>query len=129
MRTAYRYFTDPVFLGAIALFALNELLFKRLASPPVFRNHFNAFLLIPCALPVVLWLQASLGLRPVESYPTAAEITGHLLVWSLLFELAGPVIVNHATGDWRDLICYGLGAALAGWAWRADSRNRWRKAA
>lgn len=124
MTNPYRYFSDPVFLAAMALFSLNELLLKRISSPAFFHHHFNDLLLIPCALPFLLRFHALLGLRPIEQYPTFAEIAGHLLVWSVLFEFAGPILSSHATGDWLDLVCYGLGGSFSWLVWRNESRLR-----
>jgi hypothetical protein len=82
----------------------------------LFHSWFNDVLLIPSALPPLLWLHRRLGWRAHDDPPTGCEILGHLIVWSLLFELFGPHWVARATGDWRDVIAYALGGALA-WAW------------
>ena len=121
---AFRYLRDPVFLGALSLFALNELLLKRLSHTPFFYHHFNDLLLIPCALPLLLLLHALLGLRGAAAAPTAAEVIGHLLVWSVLFEFAAPRLAQHATGDYRDIFCYWLGGGLAWLAWKAVYQSR-----
>jgi hypothetical protein len=81
------------------------------------RGHFNDILLMPCALPPVLWLQRRLGLRRNDEFPRLAEIAFHFVVWSVLFEVAGPRLM-HVTGDVFDVVAYAVGAVIcAGW-WR-----------
>lgn len=121
---AFRYLRDPVFLVALALFASNELLLKQLSSAPFIHHHFNDLLLIPCALPPLLQLHATLGLRTNPAAPRAAEVIGHLIVWSMLFEFVGPQLAQHATGDTRDVACYWLGGGLAWLAWLATYPTR-----
>jgi len=127
MTREFRYLRDPVFLGALALFALNQLLLKRVVSSPFLHHHFNDLLLIPCALPPLLRLHASLRIRPAQAVPTAPEIAGHLVIWSLLFEFAGPALATHATGDFRDIACYWLGGCLSFFLWRASYRPAFSK--
>jgi len=113
----FQYCRDPLFVGGCVLCALNRWTLKPLVSIAFFHNWFSDLLLIPCALPPLLWLQSRLGLRSTAERPAWREISFHLLIWSLLFEFAGPHIFNHAVGDWRDVIAYVGGGLLAGWWW------------
>ena len=79
-------------------------------------------LLIPCALPVALWLQRRLGLREHDRPPSNAEIALHLLVWSVLFEVIGPHIMR-TTGDPLDVLAYIVGGIAAAFWWH---RTTWR---
>ena len=88
------------------------------------RAHFNDFLLIPCALPWVLWAHALLGWRERDAHPSGAEILGHLLVWALLAEGLGPLLFSHAVGDVGDVVAYSLGAAGAAFWWRFSESDR-----
>jgi hypothetical protein len=106
-----------LFLGGCALYALNRWALKPLVSVAFFHNWFSDLLLIPCALPPLLWLQGVLGLRSSEGKPAWQEITFHVVIWSVLFEAAGPMIFSHAVGDWRDVVAYVSGGLLAGWWW------------
>lgn len=96
-------------------------MFERLSSWPFLHTHFNDLLLIPAALPLVLWLQRRLSLRKHDSPPTAAEICGHWLVWSVISEGIGPHVFAHATADILDVVAYGAGAIVAGVWWHRMS--------
>jgi hypothetical protein len=89
------------------------------------RGHFDDLLLIPCALPLLLLAQRGLGLRTHDQPPSASEISFHLVVWSILFEVIGPHLIRRATGDPRDVVAYVSGGILAGLWW---NRKRLRAA-
>jgi hypothetical protein len=57
-------------------------------------------------------------LRENDDVPTIGEISLHLLVWSLLFEVAGPHIFRWAIGDPWDVAAYVVGGIVAGLWWR-----------
>lgn len=82
------------------------------------RGHFNDLLLIPAALPLVLWIQRRLGLRTHDGPPTGKEIVLHLAVWSFIAEGAGPFLTNRGTADWRDIVAYSCGAAVCYVFWQ-----------
>ncbi len=119
---------DGLFLVGCAAYACNRLCLKETVASPFFRGYFNDLWLIPCALPLVLWLHRRLGWRG-EVPPSLAEVAGHLVLWSLLFEWWGPRLMRHATGDLLDVGCYWMGGLVA-WAWwnRAALRQRLRSA-
>lgn len=75
------------------------------------------FLLLPVALPPLLWIHGRLGWRPPSLPPRWSEIGLHWLVWSVACEVLAPLVWAAAVGDWRDVVAYGLGALLAGWWW------------
>jgi hypothetical protein len=127
MTKPFRYFRDPLFLAALGVFALNEVLLKSAFSSVFMRNHLNDLLLVPCALPPLLRLHAALGLRPLVNAPSAIEIAGHLLVWSILFEVAGPVLAAHSTGDFLDILFYWLGGCCSWSLWNATNQPCCRK--
>ena len=116
----FRYLLEPLCLAACTLYAANRWLVKPHVVSPFLRGHFNDLLLIPCALPPVLWLQRRLGLRTHDDYPTAMEIAGHLAVWALIAEWLGPRWMHRGTSDVWDVAAYTLGAvgALVAWRWK-----------
>jgi hypothetical protein len=112
-----------LFLGACALYALNRWVLKPFVGAPFFDNWFADTLLIPCALPPLLWLQSRLGIRAHQKNPAWREIGFHLAIWSVLFEVAGPLIYRHPVGDWRDVLAYTGGALFAGCWWNVTRRT------
>jgi hypothetical protein len=112
----FRYVADPLCLVCCLAYAANRFLLKPHVHSGFFHGYFNDLLLIPCALPVVLWVQRRLGLRQHDRMPEFPEILFHLVVWSILFEGIGPFLFHHTTGDPWDVVVYFIGGCL-GWFW------------
>jgi hypothetical protein len=109
---------DPLFIAGCALYAANRWLIKPALDSPCFDNWFNDALLIPCALPVMLFVHRRLGLRAHDLPPTFAEIAGHFAGWTVLFEVVGPTLMRHTTGDPLDALAYAAGGLVASCWWR-----------
>jgi len=120
----FRYFADPLWISGCLAYAANRFWLKAHVHSAFLHGQFNDSLLIPCALPPLLWLHRRLGLRNHDRPPTAAEIGFHLVIWSILFEALGPFLFRHATGDFRDVIAY-FGGGLVAWCYWNWSRQ-WR---
>ena len=114
----FRYMRDPLCLIACGLYVLNRFWLKRHVGGPFLQGQFNDLLLIPAALPLLLWLQRRVGVRHDDLRPRWSEITLHLVVWSFAAELVAPHVFAHATGDWRDVAAYSVGAIFAGCWWQ-----------
>ena len=114
----FGYWRDRLFLCACVLYAVNRWGIKPHTHVHFFQWWFNDLLLIPCALPLALWFQRRLGLRTHDRAPTPLEIVAHLAGWSLLFELIGPKLVAHATGDPWDVAAYAGGALVSLAVWQ-----------
>src|ERR1700743_879480 len=95
----FRYGRDPLFLLASVAYALNRWVLKPLVPSPFLHNHFNDLLLIPAALPGLLWVQRILGLRQPDRMPTWPEILMHWLVWSIVCEWIGPFYFHMGIAD------------------------------
>jgi hypothetical protein len=121
----FRYWRDPLFLSCCGLYGLNRCCLKPYLHSVFLRSYFNDLLLIPCALPLLLWLHRRLRLRHHDAPPTFAEIAGHLAVWSVLFEAIGPRWLPGTTADLRDVLVYTVGGLAAFLIWRPA----WRGAA
>lgn len=115
-RSGFKYYRDPLFLTGCMAYAVNRWLVKPHVHRRFFHDHFNDCWLIPCALPLVLWLHRRWGLREHDDSPRISEIITHLIFWSLLFKGVGPTIYAGATADPWDVLCYWGGGLLA-WLW------------
>jgi len=113
--TRFGFWRDPLFLLGCAAYGLNRWVFKPHFRSNFLHSYFNDLWLIPCALPLVLYLHRRLRLR-AEVPPTFWEVAGHLVIWSALFEWWGPKFWAGATGDVHDVFCYAIGG-LAAWLW------------
>ena len=111
----FRFHNDGLFVFGCAAYGLNRWLLKPHLHSGFLHSHFNDLWLIPCALPLILWLHRRFGWRSDEP-PTLAEVSTHVLLWSVLFEWGGPHLMHRATGDLWDVACYGIGG-LGAWAW------------
>lgn len=115
----FRYGCDPLCLVACAAYLVGRLIVQHHTTGGFWHNQFTDLLLIPAALPLMLWFQRRLGLRPDDARPSWREIGLHLAVWSVAAELIAPFLFHSATADWRDVVAYGAGAVLAGGWWSA----------
>lgn len=114
----YGYVRDPVCLVACGAYAINRWLLPAAMRGSFLRFHFADVLLIPAALPLVLWLQRRCGLRANDARPQWAEIVFHVALWSLAAEWIAPHIFARATGDAWDVVAYAGGAVVAGAIWQ-----------
>ncbi len=111
----FRYASDPLCVASCVLYCVNRWLLKPHIASTFLHGYFNDTLLIPAALPFVLWFQRKLRLRQSDNAPDWTEILFHLVIWSVLFEWIGPHIM-HVTGDPWDVVAYFAGGLLA-WTW------------
>ncbi len=119
----FGYLSDPLFLTAATAYALNRWLLKPLLPSPFLHGHFADLLLIPAALPVVLWLQRLTGLRQHDLAPSWSEMILHLAVWSLICEFIGPRWLHHGTVDVWDVVAYAVGGVVACLWWNRPAKT------
>jgi hypothetical protein len=131
----FGYLHDRLFGFSLAAYALNRLVLLphfggliRAHLPwawPFLHGHFDDLLLIPAALPVVLWLQKIAGLRPHDRPPSWPEMFGHLAVWSVMAKLVGPYWLHVGVADPWDLLFFTGGGIAAMLCWnRSATRAR-----
>lgn len=109
------FYRDPAFWLGCSAYSVNRWALKAHLHSVFLRAHFNDLWLIPCALPLVLWLHDQVGWRAAGP-PRSGEVMAHLCGWSLLFEWVGPHYIPWATGDLWDVAAYAVGA-LGAWVW------------
>lgn len=128
----FGYLHDRLFTFTLAAYALNRLLvlphlagFVRLRLPwawPFLHSHLDDLLLMPVALPVVLWLQRLTGLRHHDQPPGWLEMLAHLAIWSVMCKIVGPAYCHIGVADPWDVLYFaaGGGAACCWWNRRAS---------
>lgn len=119
----FRYALDPLCLLACGLYAANRWVIRPHFSGLFWHGYSTDFLLIPAALPLLLWLYRQLGLRAHDGWPVWGEIGLHFAVWSVAAEAVAPHLFRSATGDWLDVVAYAVGAGLAGGWWTLAARR------
>ena len=100
------------------MYALNRWVARPNLTSPFLHNHFNDLLLIPAALPWVLWVHQRFGWRGADTPPTGWEVTLHLGIWSAICEGLGPHFFHHGIADPGDVMAYAVGGAVSWWWWR-----------
>ncbi len=100
---------------------LNRCFLKTALGSEFLQGRFNDLLLIPAALPWVLWIQYLLGWRVSKAYPSPDEIAGHLFVWSVIAEGIIPMMSHRFTADPMDVMAYCLGAMFASGLWSVEA--------
>lgn len=119
----FRYLKDPLFLFCLVLYFVNRWVLKPYFPNEFSRCYLNDVICLPFWVPIMLFLMRKIGLRRVDTPPTGGELIIPLLLWSGVFELILPRLDFFrplATSDYRDILCYTVGAALAAIAWRLD---------
>lgn len=119
----FAYLRDPLFLAAAAVYALNRWWLTHAFASPFLHGYLNDLLLLPAALPVVLWVQRRLGLRERDGAPAWTEMWLHLAVWSVICEVIGPHCWPHGTADTWDVLAYALGGVAACLWWQRPAKQ------
>ena len=123
-RRPFRYLADPLCYSSLLLYCLNRWLLKPRFKSPFLHNHFNDLLLLPAALPVVLWIQRLLGLRAHDDSPTWEEMLFHWAIWSIVCEGVGPFWLKRGTADVWDVASYAVGGVAACVWWNRSPLRR-----
>lgn len=114
----FGYLRDPLCLLACAGYAVNRWLVPLALKGIFLRGYFADCLLIPAALPPMLWAQRQLKLRHDDQPPQWREIALHVVVWSIAAEAIAPHFFARAHGDPWDVAAYAGGALLSGLVWQ-----------
>ncbi|MEZ6038467.1 MAG: hypothetical protein R3F29_13370 [Planctomycetota bacterium] len=122
-RSGFRYWRDPLCVGAAVVYALNRYWWKPLlpGSASFVHGYLGDLLLLPVLVPIALGAQRRLGLRSHDGPPTIVELLLHWLLWSWCFEWLGPrlpALAPGAVADPWDLLAYAAGGAMAALWWR-----------
>lgn len=120
----FGYLRDPLCLASLLSYVVNRWLLIPMVSSPFLHGTFNDLLLIPAALPPVLWIQRQMGWRTHNRPPTPSEIFGHWAIWSLVCEGLAPWIFPRAVADFQDVLAYAVGALIAGLWWNRGQLRR-----
>jgi len=124
MKNKFNYLLDPIFIIALSAYIFNKL-FILLKLPFLSSFHLyylNDFFLVPCCLPLLLFVVHKLGHRDCAP-PTFFEIAIVLIIWSFLFEFFGPNYLQWGTKDILDVVVYWCGGIIAWFFW--NRRNIW----
>ena len=121
----FGYLHDRLFCVALTAYVFNRLVVRPHLSHffqghfhwawPFLHSHLDDLLLMPAALPIVLWLQRLGGLRQHDRPPGWGEMFLHLAIWSVMCKIIGPLFLNVGVADPLDVLFFaagGIGACL-----------------
>jgi len=119
----FGYLHDRLFGFSLAAYALNRLVvlphLAGILRPHLpwawlfLHSHFDDLILMPAALPVVLWIQRLTGLRSHDRPPGWLEMLSHLLVWSVMCKIVGPFYCHIGVADPSDILFFAAGGFAA----------------
>jgi hypothetical protein len=124
----FNYFLDPLCMACWLAYAVNRWLLKPHFHSGFFHDHFNDLFIIPCALPVILWVHRQFYWRLHDRPPQWREIMLHLVIWSVTCKWLAPHFFSRATYDPWDLVAYFSGGLFA-WIWWNQIAGKSREAA
>jgi len=109
---------DRIFIGSLLLYLMNRLLTYVFGfSNTLLSSYFNDFLLVPCCVPLLLFLIERCGFRKVYVPPRLIEVVIPLVIWSIAFEIVGPLYFKKGVSDFFDILAYWIGGALSWYLW------------
>ncbi len=117
------FFRDPMWMVAMACYASHRCWQWYFPGAGWMDSYWNDFLMLPCALPLILWLYGLLGLRDDSIKPLGIEILGHGILWGLMAEMVGPLVFDHSVGDPWDLVAYAAGGLVLYLRWNLKLFN------
>jgi len=110
---------NPLFMISLAAYCLNSFVLKYSSVDNRFLQfYFNDLLLVPCVLPPILCLISIAGYRDSNKPPSHGEVLVCLCIWSIAFEVIGPLVSQKSTADPFDVAAYWLGGAVSWSLWR-----------
>jgi hypothetical protein len=129
----FGYLRDRLFGFSLAVYALNRLVVQpHLAGTfhshlpwawAFLHSHLDDLLLMPAALPVVLWVQGLLGLRLQAQPPGWREMFAHLVIWSVMCKIVGPLYCHIGVADPWDVLFFAAGGSAACWWWNRPGKQ------
>lgn len=120
----FRYFTDPVCIACLIIYPINRWYLKPHHIGGWFTHgYLNDVMCLPLFLPMILYAQRLVGLRPSDAFPKWWEILQHWAIFSIVFELILPTmpqLYKHTHDPWN-VVAYLIGGIIAGLIWRQES--------
>lgn len=130
----FDYLQDGLFILALSTYAVNRLLIlphlggffrSHLSwSWSFVHSHLDDLLMMPAALPVVLWIQRQLRWRAHDGPPGWDEMAGHLILWSVICKFVGPRYLHIGVADPWDVLCFAVGGVGACAWWNIKGGRR-----
>ena len=121
----FAYVDDPICIASMAIYLINRLLLKpHHVGGRLVHDYLNDLLCLPIFLPIILRLQAALGIRRGNRHPTLAELLHNWVVFSVLYEFVFPKLSAFSTtADPWNSVAYLIGGLLAYGGWRRLYRD------
>jgi hypothetical protein len=122
----FQYLGDPACYISLVIYAINRFELKPHHIGGWFTHgYLNDVLCLPLFVPMILYAQHLIGLRPHRRYPQVWEIFQNWAVFTVMFQV---IIVRFpktyiSAGDPWDILAYLAGGIIAGVYWSVVSHS------
>jgi hypothetical protein len=123
---SFRYLADPCCIISLVIYPINRFYLKPHHIGGWFTHgYLNDVLCLPMFVPMILYAQHLLGLRPHRRFPGVWEIFQNLVVFTIVFQVITPRFPKTFTsaGDPWDILAYLAGGMIAGIYWSVSARR------
>jgi hypothetical protein len=122
----FQYLADPACIISLLIYALNRHVLKPHHIGGWFTHgYLNDVLCLPLFVPMILYAQHLIGLRPHRRYPQFWEIFQNWAAFTIVFQLIIPRFPKTyiSAGDPWDILAYLAGGVIAGYYWSVESKH------
>lgn len=126
----FKYLSDPLFLSSSITYVTNKTLSLCTNThgsgwvSAFLASYLNDLLLVPVAIPIILFFSKTLKLRPQSLPPSMLELAIPVLIWSIAFEVIGPYVFGKGVSDPFDVLAYCFGGFASWLIWRRPAPLR-----
>ncbi len=124
-RRPFRYLADPVCIAALILYAMNRFYLKPHHVGGWFtRGYLNDVLCLPLFVPMILYAEHVLHVRPHFGFPRVWEILQIGAAFTLVFQVIIPRFpkVFITAGDPYDILAYSAGGVIGWSCWTLEAK-------
>jgi hypothetical protein len=117
---SFAYLADPCCIIALMIYPINRFYLKPHHIGGWFTHgYLNDLLCLPMFIPMILYVQHLIGLRPHRRFPSVWEIFQNFAVFTVMFQVIVPRFPKKFTsaGDPLDIVAYLAGGIIAGCYW------------
>jgi hypothetical protein len=125
-RKRFRYLADPCCVICLIIYPINRFYLKPHHIGGWFTHgYLNDVICLPLFVPMILYFEHLIGLRPHYLFPALWEILQNFLAFTLVFQVITPRFPKTfiTAGDPKDIIAYVAGGMIAGVYWRLAARS------
>jgi hypothetical protein len=116
----FRYLADPIFIACLIIYPINRFFLKPHHIGGWFTHgYLNDVICLPMFVPIILYIQHLIGVRPHYRFPRVWEIAIAWGAFAIVFQAITPRFpkVFITAGDPWDMLAYASGGVVAWIIW------------